>query len=169
MRYFLLLFIFCAFSTTVFAQESDTTTSLGRYGNWAVYSAMENGKKMCFMATAPSITSVKRDDNFLMIVHRPAEKSFDVVTLMLGADFHKESIPTLGVDNNKVTSMKTAKNAAFIEDVALEQDMIQQMIKGGVARTQAKSARGTILKETFSLKGFSKAYDALNRSCPHRK
>lgn len=154
------------FFVSGFAFAADTTQAVGRFGNWRVYTAQEGKGMVCFMVTSPQQTTVKREDNYLSITHRPHEKSYDVIAVMLGTNFQKNSKPTIGVDNKRVIVMDVDGDTAFIKDIAAEKQLIQDMTPGNVVRTQAKSVKGTVLRETFSLKGFAKAYEALQKACP---
>lgn len=165
MKHFLLAgAIFFLWPLTIWA--ADSVEAAGRFGNWRLYTAPEGNGTVCFMVTSPQQTSVKREDNFLAVTRRPHENTYDEISVMLGTLFHKKSKPTLGVDNKKVIAMMINEDAAFIKEKAVEKQLIQEMIAGNVVRTQAKSAKGSILRETFSLKGFSKAYEALKKACP---
>lgn len=164
-----LLNVFICLITNVFlfgfAYADERLTPKGYHGDWRVYTAMEGKGKVCFMVTSPQHTNVERQDNYLAITHRPFEKSFDVVTLSLGVPFQKNSKPTIEVDNKKTITMIPVEDDAFIKDHNQEKTLIQQMMKGNVARTQARSKKGTLLRDTYSLKGFQKAYDLLNKVC----
>lgn len=163
---FLIVFLFVFLPLYTFA--SDTTQAVGRFGHWRVYTAQEGKGTVCFMVTSPQQTTVKREDNYLSITHRPHEKTYDVISVMLGTNYQKNSKPTIGVDNKRVTVLDVDGDAAFVKDPSIEKQLIEEMIIGNVVRTQSKSAKGTVLRETFSLKGFSKAYEALQKSCSNQ-
>ncbi len=139
-------------------------TPIGRFGHWRVFSVIEGDKKMCFMATSPQQTTKQRDNNYLTISRR--KNAPDEIAVMFGVNYHKTSQPTLGIDNQKVIGLKTDNDASFFTDLKAQELYIQKMIIGNVARTVGKSERGTILRETFSLKGFANAYNALKNACP---
>ncbi len=140
-------------------------TPEGFFGEWRVYTTKEGSGTVCFMVTAPQHTNVEREGNFLSVTHRPNENSYDVLAVMFGVPYHKTSRPTIEIDNHRPLEMKTSDDAAFIKDEKEEKRFIQEMIKGNVARTKGKSKKGTVLRETYSLKGFSKAYELLNEKC----
>ncbi len=140
-------------------------TPEGFFGEWRVYTAKEGSGTVCFMVTAPQHTNVEREGNFLSVTHRPNENSYDVLAVMFGVPYHKTSRPTIEIDNHKPLEMKISDDSAFIKDEKEERRFIQEMIKGNVARTKGKSKKGTLLRETYSLKGFAKAYELLNEKC----
>lgn len=147
------------------AHASSEMTPEGFFGEWRVYTAKEGDGTVCFMVTAPQHTTVEREGNFLSITHRPHENSYDVVSVMFGVPYHKKSRPTIEIDNHRPLEMATSDDAAFIKNEKDEKNFVQEMIKGNVARTKGKSSRGTLLRETYSLKGFAKAYALLNEKC----
>ena len=117
------------------------------------------------MVSAPQHTTTERENNFLSVTHRPHENTFDTVAVMFGVNYHKKSRPTIEVDNLRPLEMKKSDDTAFIVNPKDEKNLIQDMIKGNVARTKGKSQRNTLLRETYSLKGFGKAYQLLNEKC----
>lgn len=147
------------------AHASSEMTPEGFFGEWRVYTAKEGNGTVCFMVTAPQHTTVEREGNFLSITHRPHENSYDVVSVMFGVPYHKKSRPTIEIDNHRPLEMATSDDASFIKNEKDEKNFVQEMIKGNVARTKGKSSRGTLLRETYSLKGFAKAYALLNEKC----
>lgn len=167
MRHFLLISVI-SFLLPLVAWSSDEVEPVGHYGQWRIYTAQEKNGTVCFMVVSPQQTNLKREDNYLAVTRRPYENAYDEISVMLGTNYHKTSKPTIGVDNKKVIAMEPYENTAFIRDKAIETQLIQDMISGNVVRTQSKSVKGQVLRETFSLKGFSKAYEALELACPKK-
>lgn len=167
MRFFAILmsgFLFCA---PVLASE--TVSPEGAFGEWRVYTAKEGSETLCFMVSSPQHTTTEREENFLTVTHRPYENSYNVISLMFGTTFHKTSRPTIEVDNHRPFELKTSDDSAFLKNEKDDLILISQMIEGNVARTKGKNHKKTLLRETFSLKGFSKAYELLNEKCPMQK
>ncbi|MBO7245000.1 MAG: hypothetical protein J6V53_06970 [Alphaproteobacteria bacterium] len=167
MRFLAFLTSALLISYSCFANEN--VSPEGYFGVWRVYTAKEGTETLCFMVAAPQHTSSEREENFLSITHRPYENSFDTIALMFGTSFHKTSRPTIEVDNHKPIEMKTSDDSAFVMNEKDEKTLIDQMIIGNVARTKGKSHKKNVLRETFSLKGFAKAYEMLNEKCPREQ
>lgn len=148
-----------------FANASSDMTPEGFFGEWRVYTVKEGSGTVCFMVTAPQHTNVERENNFLSITHRPHENSYDVISVMFGVPYHKKSRPTIEIDNHRPLEMVVSDDASFVKSEKEEKRFVQEMIKGNVARTKGKSSKGTLLRETYSLKGFAKAYELLNEKC----
>lgn len=163
MRFLVLIVGLFSLSGVSYAQPDMSPE--GFFGEWRVYTAKEGSGTVCFMVSSPQHTTHERENNFLSVTHRPHENSYDVISVMFGATYHKKSRPTIEIDNHKPLEMITSDDASFVKNEKEEKRFIQEMIKGNVARTKGKSVRGTLLRETYSLKGFAKAYELLNEKC----
>ena len=141
---------------------------LGTFGVWTAYVYQGADGKICYMATEPE-KSVgkykKRDDIFLRITHRPADKSFDEVSTVAGYTYKKGSKPTLTIDKKKAITLASYEDTAWAKDSATDKKLIQQMKPGSKVVLRGTSKRGTATTDTFSLKGFSKAYQKISEAC----
>ena len=102
---------------------------------------------------------------FLIITHRPNDNSYDVVNVVAGYTYRPGSKPVLTIDNNKSVNLVVHNNTAWGKDGDVDVDLVAQMKKGSRALLKGTSARGTATTDTFSLKGFSKAYETINKAC----
>ena len=153
------------FSTTVFAAE---TNLLGTYDDWSAYTHDDGTEHVCYMASTPTKSQGKygrRDDVFLIVTHRQKAKTFDVVNVVAGYTYKSTSKPQLTIDKNKAIPLIRHENTAWAKDAATDQKLVSEMKKGTQAVLLGTSARGTKTTDTFSLKGFSKAYEAINKEC----
>ena len=78
-----------AFSAPVYAQKE---VSLGNFGDWEAYRVTDGGKSVCYIGSQPKKATGKykmRGDTYILITHRPAEKSFGVVSLKAGYTYQK--------------------------------------------------------------------------------
>lgn len=163
-----LIGLFCVlFSVMGYAAENPLT-NLGTFGVWTAYVYQGADGKVCYMATEPE-KSVgkykKRDDVFLRITHRPAEKSFDLVSIVAGYTYKKTSKPTLTVDKKSAITLVPYEDTAWAKDSKTDKQLVSQMKAGSTAVIRGRSQRGTDITDTFSLKGFSKAYRAISEAC----
>ena len=143
---------------------------LGTYEDWSAYNFNDGTEHVCYMASSPTKSQGKysrRDDVFLIVTHRPESKSFNVVNVVAGYTYKSTSKPQLAIDKNKAIELKRHENTAWAKDGATDEKLVAQMKKGSSAVLIGTSARGTKTTDTFSLKGFSKAYEAINKACGH--
>ncbi len=136
-------------------------------GSWRAYSFKEQGSPVCYIASEPSKDEgnySQRGEIYLMVTHRPAEKSIDVVNIVAGYDYATNSQVKIVIDD-KAFQLFTHKDTAWAPTEQDDKKLVQAMIKGKTMVVQGKSTRGTATKDTYSLIGFTKAYKSINRAC----
>lgn len=146
------------------AQE---TTGLGTFKSWNGYSYTENGKKVCFMATKPTKSlpaGAKRGDIYAMITHRPAENSNNVVSIVTGYTYKKDSEVQVAIDGQKF-SLFTDGDTAWARDDATDKKLSSAMQSGSSMTITGTSSRGTKTTDTYSLAGSGAAYKAISDAC----
>ena len=166
MRY-IIICLLTFITGTALAADKDLDI-LGTYDNWTAYVYNGADGKTCYMATEPTKKQGKykvRDDVFLFVTHHPNEKNFDVVNVMAGYTYRKGSKPSFTVDNNKAISLISQADTAWTSDTETDTKLVAQMKKGSTAVLKGTSARGTLTTDTFSMKGFSKAYRDIQKAC----
>ena len=141
---------------------------LGTFGMWTAYVFHDGTGKVCYMAAEPTESKGKytsRDDVFLTITHRPAEKTYDVVSMTAGFTYQKGSKPNIRIDKKKAVTLMPVEDMAWAKDDKTDATLVKDMVAGSNAYVNGTSKRGTKILDTFSLKGFSKAYNAINEAC----
>lgn len=143
--------------------------SLGRFRDWEAFSAVEQGQKICYALTAPTDSKgnySSRDPAFVMVTRRPSEGVYDEVSAIAGYTYQKGSQPTMTVKKAKFA-------AASVNDVAWPKiaetpKLVAAMKAGAVLILDGVSSRGTKTRDEFSLRGFTAALGAIQKSCPKR-
>ena len=144
---------------------------IGTYGDWTAYIYQDETSKICYIAAEPEKSEgkyKKRDDVFLMVAHRPTEKKFDEVSAIAGYTYKRGSKPSLTVDKKRGIMMVSRDNTAWGHDKATDVRLVQQMKEGSKIVLVGTSTRGTKTTDTFSLKGFTKAYDEITQACGNK-
>ena len=157
-------------SAPVCAEESYKI--LGEFNKWKAIKAETTEGTVCFMSAEPTKSAgkySKRDDIFLFITHRPKDKEFNVINTVAGYTYKKGSKPTLRIDNKNAVILKVLGDTAWTENTETDQALIAQMKPGSNAVLSGTSARGTKTTDTFSLKGFTKAYESISKACGYKK
>jgi len=144
-------------------------TLIGQFGTWGAYTAMPNGKKVCFALAKPSSSKTNppnrpRDPAYAFVSTRPAEKVINEVSVMIGYALKPGSESTLEV-GGAAYSMYTRGDGVWIKNAAEEERMVDAMRKAADATVKGVSAKGTESTDTFSLKGLSQALDKLAQDC----
>ena len=152
------------------AEGDPNLKNLGTFGNWTAYTYDDGNGKICYIASEPTKSSgkySKRDDVFLMVTHRPSEKAFNVVNTVAGYTYKKGSKPTITIDKKKAITLATHEDTAWAKETKTDKTLVEQMKAGSTAVLKGTSKRGTLTTDTFSLKGFSKAYQKIDEACNH--
>ena len=144
-------------------------TLIGQYGTWGAYTAMPNGKKVCFALAKPSSSKTNppnrpRDPAYAFVSTRPAEKVTNEVSVMIGYALKPGSESTLEVGGASF-AMYTQGDGLWIKNAAEEARMVEAMRKSADAVIKGVSAKGTETTDTFSLKGLAQALDRLAQDC----
>jgi Invasion associated locus B (IalB) protein len=144
-------------------------TLIGQFGSWGAYSAMPNGKKVCFALAKPASSKTNppnrpRDPAYAFVSTRPAEKVVNEVSFMIGYALKPGSESTLEVGGASY-AMYTQGDGLWIKNAAEEEKMVEAMRKASDVVVKGVSAKGTETIDTFSLKGLSQALDRLAQDC----
>ena len=142
-------------------------TLIGKHGDWEAFTAQENGKRVCYIGSVPTKSRgkySKRGRTFLLITHRPAEKSKNVLSLQAGYTYKKGSEVDLAI-GKAAFKLFTDERWAFATDSATDNELVKTMIRGATMVAKGVSSRGTRTTDTYSLKGFTAAYKAIGKAC----
>lgn len=157
-----------AFLSTDASAQNSKIEILGTFGDWTAYTFADTDGKVCYMASTPEKSTGKykiRDDVFLIVTHRLGDNSFNVVNSVAGYTYRTGSKPTLAVDKLKEIALVSHADTAWAKDSATDDKLVKQMKRGGKVILRGTSKRGTKTTDTFSLKGFSKAYAEIDKAC----
>lgn len=142
-------------------------TELGTFGEWAAYEFEENGGKVCYMIAKPDSVQpkgAKRGDIGAFITHRPAEGTKNVFTYMTGYGYKKDKDVVVTIDGKKF-NLFTQNDMAWATDAAADTALTEAVKTGNKMVVEGESARGTKTKDTYSLKGSTKAYETITAKC----
>ena len=144
-------------------------TLIGQFGTWGAYTAMPNGRKVCFALAKPSSSKTNppnrpRDPAYAFVSTRPAEKVVNEVSIMIGYALKPGSESSLEVGGSSF-AMYTQGDGLWIKNAAEEEQMVNAMRKSADVTVKGISAKGTETTDTFSLKGLSQALDRLAQDC----
>lgn len=140
---------------------------IGTYGDWAAYIFIEDGNKVCYMASQPKKDEgnySKRGDIFALLTHRPAEGTRNVFSYITGYTYKPGSDATVKVDGDRFV-LFTQDETAWTPDAASDNKLAEAIKKGSKMVVTGTSSRGTLTTDTFSLKGSSSAHEAISKEC----
>ena len=140
---------------------------IGQFADWNAYQFTENGNVGCYMASVPKKAEgnyKKRGDIFAIVTHRPAESRRDEVSFIAGYAFKKDTSVEV-VIGGETFKLFTQDDGAWAPDKEADAALVTAMIKGRDMVVKGVSSRGTNTTDTYSLSGFTKAYQAINKAC----
>lgn len=139
---------------------------LESHRDWHSFQMTENGAPVCFMATRPTDSRgdyTRRGEIALFVTHRPGQGSQDVVSLHTGYPYRSGSGASARIKDKSFTFFTSGEIAfAHAED---DRRLIDAMKAGADIVIEGTSSRGTLTTDTFSLRGFTAAYDQISTNC----
>lgn len=141
---------------------------IGDYDDWVAYYYRDQSGPICYMASAPKKDEgkySKRGDIFVVITHRPNEKSFDVFNINAGYDYKPDSKVEIKIGTKTFDRLFVSKDKAWAVSEKVDKEIVEAMKKGSRMMIHGVSARGTRTKDTYSLAGFTSAYKAISNKC----
>ncbi len=144
---------------------------LGSFDEWKALSYEEGGQKVCYMSSQPKKLEPKnkvRGDAYVLVTHRPAEKSFGVVSVTAGYKYQKDSEVTVKVGPTAF-KLFTDGDTAWARDEATDKALSNAIRNGKSMVVKATSSKGTNTTDTYSLNGAGSAYQAIGEACGAKK
>lgn len=151
--------------------QGQSTNLVAKNTAWSVFE--DESPRECWAVSAPTKTvntkdgravSVKRSDIRLMAFFRPAAGVKGQLAFTGGYPFAKGSSVTVTISGAKF-DLFTQGEWAWAASPADDARIIAAMKRGERALLAARSTRGTITKDTFSLIGFTASYEHAERLC----
>ncbi len=140
---------------------------LGDAQGWSAFAETDKNAKACYMVGRPLKSepeNLKRGEVYVYVTHRPAEKTFNVVSFAAGYPYKEGSDAELSVDSHKFT-LFTSKESAWSRDAATDKAVVEAMAKGKQAVLKGTSARGTNTTDIYSLDGFAQVLAQIDKAC----
>lgn len=143
---------------------------LGQFGEWGAYAATApSGKKVCFALAKPATATTTppnrpRDQAWLFISSRPAEKVRDEVSVVFGYSLRPNSDANIEISGGNYV-LNTQGDGAWVKNPAEEPKLVEVLRKGHEVTVKGTSARGTASIDVYSLKGLSQALDKVGQEC----
>jgi hypothetical protein len=154
-----------------------SSQAIGKFGDWDAAFFDDKGHKVCYMATSPVSTDSSaplhgRDKNvMLFITHWPADSEKNAVTISAGYAFKlgSKAIVTIGSETYTMETGGKGTGAdsdmSWIKEDAQDDALTTAIQKGDKLTVKGTSTRGTVITDTYSLKGSGDAYKAITKAC----
>lgn len=162
------LFMLCSFPAA--AQnliDAKKVEHVGVFDDWNAYIYKNKKEKVCFVSSMPLKSTgeyTRRGDVFLLVSHRPYEQMFDVLTFIAGYTYSPRSEVQFRVGNLKAT-LFTSEDTAWAKNLKTDAEIAKAMNKAVRVVVKGLTIEGVETQDTFSMKGFNNAMEAINRLC----
>lgn len=148
------------------SQSKQEPKPIGNFGDWQALSYKQGTSEVCYVASLPKKTDghqVKPGEANILVTHWPSRKTLGVVSVTAGYGYKKDSKVELDVGNEKF-SLFTQGTRAWANDG--DDAKIVKAFKGGKeVIVRGITGKGGKTTDTYSLSGFSKAYEEASKAC----
>ena len=132
-------------------------------GKWS----FEKADEYCYvgsLATETDLPSDKKRGNFYVLVYKNIGNPSTVVQIEAGYSYKVPSDIFISIDKGeyKFYTTEDLPTASWTEDDA---QVIFAMKKGLELKVTGESSRGTVTVDTYTLNGFTAAYNKLTKEC----
>lgn len=152
-----------------FAQNS--TNRVGAQTDWSIF--VENDPTQCWVVSAPKetvntregrVVAVQRGDIYMFVSFWPGSDQMGEVSFMGGYPFAEGSTVTLTIGESEF-ELFTDGETAWAASEEDDRQIATALKRGAEATVVGRSSRGTQTKDTFSLMGFTAAFDDAQKRC----
>ena len=141
------------------------------FNSSAIYADIEKGKwnfvkdtDYCYIGSMPIeeiIPEGKNRDQTYILVYRINKNPNSIVQIVAGYPFKKEKKVSVSIDSSNFL-FYSEDDTAWTKD---DDTVIYAMKKGNELTINGESSRGTKTLDTYTLKGFTSAYNKLIKDC----
>jgi len=141
--------------------------TLGSFGAWKAFAEGSGKDRICYIGAEPEKEEGKytrRGETYVLVSHRPAEKIVGEVSVEAGYSYRGGSEVELSVDG-KAYRLFTRGSNAWAYDSGADAALVRAMKAGRQMIIKGTSSRGTLTTDTYSLTGFTAAFEAARKAC----
>ena len=144
---------------------------LAKFNDWTAFAEGEGKNLACMAVSKPKKAEgnySRRGDIFAIVTHLPGQNKWNEFSIVAGYNFQPNSNPDVTIGDMKFQLFTSGSRAWSFSPS--EDDKIVKYLKNSMKmKVVGTSSRGTITNDTYSLVGFSKAYQKINEACNKKK
>lgn len=153
------------------ATGQESTNRVSAKTDWSVF--VESSPTECWGVSAPKgsvnkkdgrVVAVRRGDILLFVSFRPGSKVKGEISFTAGYPFAGGSTVSMDISGNTF-ELFTDGEWAWPASSADDAKIVTAMKRGSDAKLTARSGRGTVTEDTFSLLGFTAAMEEAEARC----
>ena len=135
---------------------------------WNAYSSNIEKKKTCFIASEPikfegDYKKENRGKTYVFVTNIKGISSHEV-SVVAGFNYKKNSDVFFTIDGDK-TKLFPIDDRAWSASSNVDRTLVRSMKKGKKLIVTGTSSPGNLIKDTFSLSGFTKALAIIDKNC----
>ena len=157
---FIISFIFLFF----FNLESK---ELAKFNDWSAFAEGEGKNLACMAVSKPKKAEgnySRRGDVFAIVTHLPGQNKWNEFSIVAGYNYQPNSNPDVTIGDMKF-QLFTSGSRAWSFSPSEDEKIVKFLKSSMKMKVVGTSSRGTITSDTYSLVGFSKAYQKINEAC----
>jgi Invasion associated locus B (IalB) protein len=157
----------CLTSVLGVAAAAQTPEFLGSHRDWNVYAFTEDSQKICYMASEPKKQEgdyTRRGNPAVLVTRRPGSPPVDEVSVQPGYSYLEGSEVEVAIGGREFM-LFTRGEHAWTKSEEADKALINAMKRGSDMRVRGTSTRRTYSLDTYSLLGFTAAYEAMLDAC----
>ena len=163
MRYLVIALIAAFAVSTVPASAKQ----IAAFKGWSAHSEGKGKTRTCWIYSEPVKDEgnyKKRGRIYLLVTHRPGEKTFNQVQFTAGYTYKKDNAVQVAIGAKKF-DLFTNGDTAWARSTKDDRNLVTAMRGGARMVVTGQSSRGTKTKDTYSLSGISAAHKAIGKAC----
>ncbi len=140
---------------------------IGVYRSWTAVTVSKEKKNTCMMWAQPKRSQGfkgKRGDVFAFVTHQPSEDRINRVSFETGYELGARPNVLVHVDDDTF-SLNAEGTGAWTRSGEDDLALIAAMRDGQVMTVESETGDGALIRDRFSLIGFTAAYKAINTAC----
>lgn len=153
-----------AFALACFVPHANAQQKEKNFNSWTVYTTELGGKKTAYIGSHPTTQSgnfKKRDEPYLLVTC--VGKGIEI-SASPGYTMPEKSEMTVSIDDKQFL-LFTKGELAWAYDSKQDEAMIEAMKKGNALIASSSSTKNSTSKDTYSLKGFTAAFNHMKNLC----
>ena len=162
--FLLKIIVICLFTTNLSASEK---IQIEQFNDWSVLRQETDAGRLCYITSEPiekkgDYNKSNRGETRVFVTHGPGKAERDVVSIVAGYVFKKQSEVELNIDGKK-QSFFTLEDRAWSFGQDEDKKIIRNMKRGNKLTVTGVSSRGNKTIDVYSLSGFTKAKQMLDK------
>ncbi len=157
-------------SLSLLAAQATIADVIGVYRDWVAVTSISNNEKTCMIWSQPKQSEGykgKRGDAFAFVTHQPADKRLDRVSFETGYKIGKPNALQAAVGDKRF-DLSASGTGAWTRNSTDDSALIEAMRAGSTMTVTGNGPGGETVKDSYSLYGFTAAYNAISAACKVR-